>query len=223
MTRDCLWILSGQSNTVGPAIGTTPLVNPAVQMRSGGAWVTATEPLSCFDYTGCAGPIGWALVAGHAYAYWQLGATVKLAGWAKPSTPISAWAPGGAAWLGLQTAIVDAGAADASAFIWWQGEADAVAGTNATDYGTALESLIARVRTLTRWDLPVMLIGLADAPAGAELGYWTIRQTQREVAARTCAAFLSSEGIPIDGYHLFASGYRVIGMQVAARFARNPS
>lgn len=222
MAGNQLWLLTGQSNCVGAALGASPLPTADVLMPSGAGWVPAVEPLSCFDYTGCEGSAGAWVTAAHAYVYWCPGTTVKLTGWARGSMPIAAWAEGAEAWAGLKAAILRAGSG-VTQFIVAVGEADATLGTLCVDYGEGLVSLIERVRALTSASLPVVIIGLADAPEQYAAGYWTIRETQRSVAALTGARFISAEGLPRSAdspFHLTVGGYHALGKRVAALFAR---
>src|SRR5262249_28533925 len=160
------------------------------------------------------GTIGPWVTAALAYSYWRGGApAVRLVGWAKPSQSIITWDEGNIGWRYLAGRI---SMSDPDVFLWFQGENDAVLGIPGKTYQTKLETLIARVRQQRGKNIPVLIVGLANAPAGYEGGYWTIREAQKAAAATTGAFYLSAEGLPTDGaYHLTEEGMKALGQRIA--------
>jgi lysophospholipase L1-like esterase len=111
---------------------------------------------------------------------------------------------------------------NADAFLWWQGEADAITGQTPL-YQAALANLVQRVRTAAgRPDMRVLVVGLADAPnAETRQEYADLRQAQQAfVAADGHAVYVSAEGLPllsppVPAYHLSAAGYAAMGQRIA--------
>lgn len=220
---DYLWIISGQSNAVGAAVGSGPTPVNNVKMWNGAGWQPAQDPMTFTDHTGCEGPVSAWVTAAHAFSFWVPGSNIFLSGYAKPSMPISSWAEGGAMWLQLRANILAANKA-LNVFIWYQGETDAVQNTLLTEYQAALIDVISRVRALVNNPtLPVVIVGLGEGPADYAAGYWSIREAQKSVAERTGALYVSAERLPLDAplspYHLSAAGYAALGKRIAAYLA----
>ena len=205
------WIISGQSNACGWAEGKGLPSDPRVQMWDAAAkkWIPAAEPLSLLN-----GKSGAWLAAGLEAA--KAGVTVRLMGHASPGQPITYWdesQPGLPALLGN----IQACGQGASTFIWYQGESDAIGGTDPKRYQERLRDLVAKVRTAAKNpDMLLIVVQLAswrDNPAGIML----IREAQRQfVASDPKAILVAGLGRPVqaDGAHLTAEGYQELGREV---------
>jgi hypothetical protein len=134
------------------------------------------------------------------------------------STPIRAWAVDGPLWPALAASLPGA-----SAFVWWQGEADL---TRIDSYPAALDDLLARVRAITG-PIPIVICGV-----NSHSGQDAFRAMQQTYATSHRYAFVRSDDLPqsqpgeldiptgeippydfTESYHLSAEGYR----QMAAR------
>jgi hypothetical protein len=208
------WIISGQSNAVGCARGTS-VDDARVQMWTGAGWLPAHEPLAFMEpFEGC--QVGPWLQAARA-----VGRPVRLTGWGKVGISISNWNPQTDGWRRLEHAIKSSGLG-ASWFLWFQGEADAVGKGTQAPYADRLTDLIARVRRAAQNpSMRVLIVGLADAPfQHFAAGYTQVRLAQEEVAARDpLTVYVSAEGLPTAAsqpYHLTEASYRVLGVRIAA-------
>jgi len=85
-------------------------------------------------------------------------------GFSEGAQPISYWDVGANGWTQLAAAI--AGKNTAKAFVWFQGETDGLNGVTTAAYQAKLTDLIARVRAITRANLPILLtqISTLEAP-----------------------------------------------------------
>jgi hypothetical protein len=215
------WIISGQSNAVGCAVGSGPNPTSSVLMPRFGEWVPARDPLPFMEpYPGC--EVGPWVTAAQAYAA-QTGRTVHLTGWGRVASPITLWGPTAEGWIRLRM-MIDYDGQRASTLLWWQGETEATL-DRTTGYAAALTDLVRRTREATRNPmLRVLVIGLADAPYASQLtGYDRLRAEQRAYAAADGnAVIVSAEGLPLNPegpYHLTAEGYAALGRRVATALA----
>lgn len=210
-------VISGQSNAAGAAPGVVRLPSPQVTMWDPGAggWVPAQDPLAFTDRTGLAGPNGPFVTMAHRLVH-DRARTVRLTGWAKASQPIATWAEGGSSWQPLRPTLTP----EATHFLFFQGEADAAAGTLAWVYAAALADLIRRVRAHTRADLPVTIVGLADPVPPYESAMYAIRSAQQGAAQEVAppARYVPASGVPLDPtnpWHLSYDGYTALGYRLA--------
>ena len=127
-------------------------------------------------------------------------------GFQKGAQPIAYWAPDADGWRYLRRAI--AGRADAKAFVWCQGELDAQQGTR--NYRVKLTDLVARVRAITRADLPVRLceLGPGASTLNAELRAY--------VAGDPLATIVPTHDLPFkkDGIHPTDVGYDLLAQRI---------
>lgn len=111
---------------------------------------------------------------------------------------------------------------DSMAFVWMQGEADAVDG-QAQLYEQSLKGLIAQIRgDLQRPDMPVVIGRISDYKTDA---FWTqVREAQVKVAgADPQCAWVDTDDLNNgrnhkgNGLHYDAEGYKVLGERFAAK------
>lgn len=136
------------------------------------------------------------------------GATVI--GWAEGGDTISVWAPTGVGygWIAPMFGLLGV-----SAFIWWQGETDALQGLLGT-YAASLADLIARVRTAAgNPHLPVIIV--EGGHVSDETTLYAIQAAY--VASDPYARLVDTADQPDNGGgHFFPAGYQVIVSRIVA-------
>ncbi len=201
------WIIFGQSNAIGYADGPLVTGSPRTSMWSDGAWVSpASEPLPfLMQYeTATDTGHGWAVSLASHMAF-----PVRLTGFARGGTQIK-W------FLVHSDELLERlkYATDARWFIAYQGESDAIAGTQDT-WAEFFAELMRRVRSRTNPALRVIVIGAADFNPNFryDRGFrarWDQlhEQQQAYVASDRRAVYVSAEGLPLreDGFHLSGAG-----------------
>jgi hypothetical protein len=213
------WILSGQSNACGrgalPALPPNPLVE-AFDAKAG-KWIPAQDPLPNMG-TDRLGPWHAAAVEFAAGS----GRKLRLAGFAQGGVPISFYKAGGAGWKSL-SASIKAGGARADAFLYYQGETDAVNRLAPDKYVAELKDLVARVRQEAGSPKAVAVI--------VQLGLWkdkrpadfmAIREAQRRFVIEDSSALLvPALGRKAGDYvHLGREGYIELGREIGRALLR---
>jgi hypothetical protein len=210
------WIISGQSNAVGCAVGSGPEARPELMMWAGTAWITAHDPLA-FMETNADCQVGPWVVAAQSY-FDRTHQPVRLTGWGRANQFITLWTDG-EGWDRLRASIPPPNG-QPSVFLWYQGESEGYA-QNATGYADHLRDLIARVRSIAGPDTLAVIVGLADAPASALYNdYANIRTAQQAVVrSDPHALYVSAEGTerqPTRGITSPRTGTPSLGRRVAA-------
>ncbi len=209
-----VWLISGQSNACGWAVGEGHQPDPRVQIYDPAkrAWAMAAEPLALLHGTGVGPWHSAALVVA------QGGIKVGLTGFADPGKPIANWDPGAVDMVGLERSIHEQGGEGAGVFLWYQGESDANTAMDTPTYQAKLRDLIARVRKSARNPTMTAVI--------IQLAYWgpsvanavAIREAQRcFVIDDGNALLVPALGLPMqgDGGHLTREGYFSLGERIA--------
>ncbi len=201
------WIIFGQSNAIGYADGPLVTGSSRTSMWSGGAWVSpASEPLPfLMQYeTATDTGHGWAVSLASRMSF-----SVRLTGFARGGTRINWFLVHSDEFLANL-----AGARNAKWMIAYQGEQDAIEGTQ-DGWANAFAELVRRVRESTNQELRVIVIGAADYNPNYpyDRGFrarWDQLHEQQQVyvAGDPRAVYVSAEGLPLweDGFHLSGAG-----------------
>lgn len=137
------------------------------------------------------------------YGVWQI--ATPISGWAQTDTNML--------WQSLYLLAHRQDYAPFSAFVWWQGESDAVP-VQTADYATPARALIAAVRAGTNQpDLPVVIVRVLDYPEFA-----TIRTAQELIVADDpYAVLVNTDPYKQAGgtnYHLSPAGYASVAQLI---------
>jgi len=225
-----LWIISGQSNACGRAKLPGPAPRPAVQFHDPEKqeWLVAEDPLPGMGTSGvgpwvAAAQVAAAQVVGARIAAATDGPAVRCLGYARGAQPISHWDPGAPGDTTLLDRIEAAGQG-AGVFLWFQGETDAMQGTDPADYVTRLKQLVERVRKQAGNPKMTAVI--------VQLGAWTrpdrspnflgIREAQRRfVLLDPDALLVPALGRTMkDGAHLDRAGQLELGVEIGRALLR---
>lgn len=128
------------------------------------------------------------------------------------ATAIRAWGPGGPLWAELEPQLHQ----PLTAFIWWQGESDAVEGGD--HYAADLQNLIARVRAANANPrLLVVVVKIIPYAPGAPLHDTSLVRAAEEafVASDPHSAIVRVDDLPSDGgNHLLPPAYPTVASRV---------
>lgn len=185
--------------------------------------VSGGSPVAPTSTTPSSTPQTWAL-SGQSNAVLfrpALSTRATIVGAATSGESIRQWAVDGYMWAQLRLTL----SPDVSAFIWLQGESDADYGLTpnaplTSAYVDRLRDLVARVRSLTRPVLLVIVCGLANAPHN-QTEFDAFRAEQRRfVMTDANAVYASTLDLPSEGsQHLTSYGYEMLARRIARAVA----
>lgn len=197
---------SGKQSPTAPTVTAQPI--PTIPTRPANpnvpTFVVSGQSNACplGNYLTLIGPTRMACSGGTAIRAWG-------------ATPPPAF-PGDWHWVWPDLYAVLTYAPTPDVFVWFQGESDA---TDALipDYGAALTDLLKRVRTATKPDLIIVIVGLEDYTA--DRPHWdAIRGAQAQVAAADPRAlYVSTMDIPTCQpvcQHLSDVGYSTLAVRI---------
>ncbi len=228
-----VYIPAGQSNMSGRGAlsdlsADERAADPAIRLYGNdGVWRAAQEPLDVdsdradrvsADARAAVGP---GLFFARAVRI-APGRRIGLVPCAKGGSAMREWTPGGGreTLYGSCIARIRAAGGRPAGILWYQGETDARDAAGAAQWPARFASLVdAFRRDLHRPALPVVLVTLADRPAGNAAAYpaWgQVRRGQEAVAMRHMVA-VPAAGLSLlpDGLHLDTAAQRVLGTRLA--------
>ncbi len=212
-----VFIIAGQSNA--SSCGQTNMVaNLGVFQRHYnilGTWISGTDPQRDADPNACAMGSFWPVFANTLMA--RTGFPVGLLDFAVQGTSVTQWMPsGGTYYPRIKTAIQSFPANGFRAFLWDQGENDAIDGMSQPTYTADMESIIDQSRADAGWTIPWGIAVTATYAHGSfSAGSAAIQAAQTAIANGYPACFPgantdSDTTDRYDGTHFNATGQNIM-------------
>lgn len=127
------------------------------------------------------------------------------------------WSSGKTANYDAWEAKVAAAGGELSAFVLWQGDANAVAATSQSAYKAEIDAVFSQLRTDYGAGLPVVVVGLGRKGGGSDAAWDAIRRAHIDAGNDAGNYFVSTMDLPqeVDQQHFTPAGSALAGTRIA--------